>query len=175
MDAAGLDAGQLLDRGDGRAEGVPVERIAVQRLGVQQKLAAFGLGDRRRHRDLAAELVGYAGLAFADAFNLGRVQAIDLVAALAGILVSHAQREIEQRAEARRERVIAGDLAAEVADDAAEPDAQELEPAPCSFELMGMAIAADHDPASRFQPADVHGPSEVIERTPFEILGQSRC
>jgi hypothetical protein len=35
VDAAGLDAGQLLDLGDDRAEGVAVEGIAVQRLCMQ--------------------------------------------------------------------------------------------------------------------------------------------
>ena len=58
MDAAGLDAGQRLDPGDDRAEGMPVEGIAVQRLRMQHELAALGLGRRRRDRDLAAELVG---------------------------------------------------------------------------------------------------------------------
>ncbi len=72
-----------------------------------------------------------AGLAFADAFDLGRVQGIDFVAALAMILVADAQREIEQRAEARLERVVGGDLAADVADDAAQSGAQELELARC--------------------------------------------
>jgi hypothetical protein len=51
MDAAGLDAGQLLDPGDDRAEGVPVEGIAVQRLGMEHELAAFGPGDRGRDQD----------------------------------------------------------------------------------------------------------------------------
>jgi hypothetical protein len=35
VDVVGLDAGQLLDRGDDRAEGVAVERIAMQRLRMQ--------------------------------------------------------------------------------------------------------------------------------------------
>ena len=112
---------------------------------MQHELAAFGLGDRGRDGDLAAELIGCAGLAFADAFDLGRVQRIDFVAALAMILVADAQREIEQRAEARLERVVAGDLAADVADDAAQAGAQELERPTGSLELMGMSVAPDHD------------------------------
>jgi hypothetical protein len=42
---------------------VAVEGIAVQRLGVEHELTALGLGRRGRDRDLAAELVGGAGLA----------------------------------------------------------------------------------------------------------------
>src|SRR5262249_32404527 len=61
--------------------GVAVIGIAVQRLGVEHELAAPGLGDRRRHRDLAAELVGRPGLALADALDLGGVQRVDLMAA----------------------------------------------------------------------------------------------
>ena len=40
MDAAGLDPGQLLQFGDDRPQGVAVERVAMQRLGVQHELAA---------------------------------------------------------------------------------------------------------------------------------------
>ena len=46
MDAAGLYAGLLFRFGDDRPQRVAVERIAVQCLGVQHKLAAFGLGRR---------------------------------------------------------------------------------------------------------------------------------
>jgi len=42
---------------------------AVQRLGVQHKLAAFRLGGRGCHRHLAAELVRGSRFAFADAFD----------------------------------------------------------------------------------------------------------
>ena len=43
MDAADLDAGQRFQLGDDRPQGVAVEGIAMQRFGVQHKLAAFGL------------------------------------------------------------------------------------------------------------------------------------
>jgi len=62
MDTASLHAGELLHVGDHGAERVPVEGIAVQRLGVEHELSAL----RRRHgggdTDLAAELVRCAGL-----------------------------------------------------------------------------------------------------------------
>ena len=71
--------------------------------------------------DLAAELIGCAGLALADALHLGGVQGIDLRAALAVILDAHLQREIEQRVEAVLRDRVALDLAADIADDAAKP------------------------------------------------------
>jgi hypothetical protein len=54
---------------------------------------------------------------------------------LALLLVAHPNRE--QWAEAFFQSRIASDLAANIADDAAKPRAQELEPAPCPLELMG--------------------------------------
>src|SRR5258705_5139658 len=94
---------------------------------------------------VAAELVGGTGLSFADALHLGRVQRVDLRPALTLLLMAHTQRQIEQRAEAVFERCVALDLAADVADDAAEPGVQELKLPPGALELMGMRIAPDHD------------------------------
>jgi hypothetical protein len=151
MNTTGLDAGQSLQIGDDGTEGVAVPRvrppagprtgsgIAVQRLCMQHELAAPGRRGGRCDGDLAAELVGAAGLALTDAFDLGRVQRIDLGATLAVILQEHLAGEIEQRAETRLESIVAVDLAADVADDAAETGAQELELAPGALELMGVA------------------------------------
>jgi hypothetical protein len=70
VDAASLHAGELLHVGDHGAKRVPVEGIAMQGLGVEHELSAL----RRRHgggdTDLAAELVGRAGLTLADALDL---------------------------------------------------------------------------------------------------------
>src|SRR5262245_55469809 len=112
---------------------------------MQHKLPALGGGSRRCDRDFAAKLIGFAGLAFADAFDLGRVQRIDLRPALALLLMAHTQRQIEQRAKAVFERWVACDLTADVTDDAAKPCAQELELAPGALELVGMGVASDHD------------------------------
>ncbi len=89
VDAAHLDAGELLHLGDHGPERMAVVRIAVQGLGVEHELAALGLGDRGCHGDLAAEFVGRAGLALADTLDLGRVQAVELPAALALLLVAY--------------------------------------------------------------------------------------
>jgi hypothetical protein len=48
MDAAGFDLGQRRPVRQLRPQSVAVEKIAVQRLGVQHKLAALGLGGRGR-------------------------------------------------------------------------------------------------------------------------------
>ena len=127
VDAADRNTCELFEIGDDGTERMAVIRVAVQRLGVQHELPALGRGDRGGDRDLAAELVGRAGLAFADALHLGRVQRVDLRPALTLLLMANTQRQIEQRAEAVFERCIALDLAANVADDAAEPGAQEFE------------------------------------------------
>jgi hypothetical protein len=49
MDAAGFDPGELLQLSNDRSQGVAVERIAVQRLGVKHELTALGLCRRRRN------------------------------------------------------------------------------------------------------------------------------
>src|ERR1700719_3751067 len=145
MDAAHRNACEFFKIGDDRTERVAVVWIAMQRLGVQHELPPLGRGDRGEDRALAAELVGGASLAFADALHLGRMQRVDLRSALTLLLMATPQREIEQRTQAILERGIALDLAANVPDDAAEPGAQEFELPPGALELVGMRIAPHHD------------------------------
>jgi len=158
----------LFEIGDDGAERVAVIRVAVQRLGVQHELPALGHGDRGDNRDLAAELVGRPDLAFADALHLGGVQRVDFGSALK----ADPQRQIEQRAEAVFERGIGLDLAADVADDAAEPGAQEFELAASALELMGMAVAPHHDGGALGQAQIVWRsltPSRFARSTSFSI------
>src|SRR6202040_2385833 len=103
--AAHRNTCELFEIGDDGTERVAVIRVAVQRLGVQHELAALGRGDRGGNRDLAAELVASVGarrggagvgggggganralagelggrrsFAFANAFDLRRMQRID--------------------------------------------------------------------------------------------------
>ena len=63
--------------------------VARQRLHMGDELAAAGVMKRRRDRDLDAELVGPVRFALANAFDLGRVQRIDLLAPLVLALVAH--------------------------------------------------------------------------------------
>jgi hypothetical protein len=134
MDAADFNTSELFETGDRRAKRVAIEGISVQCLGVQHELAALGLCHWRDDRDLAAKLVSGAGLAPADALDLWRMQRIDFRPALALLLVAHPNREREEWAEAFFQCRIASDLAANIADDAAKPRAQELERAPCALE-----------------------------------------
>jgi hypothetical protein len=59
--------------------------------------------------------------------------------------MTNPQREIEQRAKAVLKCTIAVDLAANVPDDAAKPDAQEFKLSLGALELMRVGIAPDHD------------------------------
>src|ERR1700720_1923093 len=145
VDAAHRNTCEYFKIDDDGAKRVAVIGVAGQRLGVQHELPALGRGDRGDDRDLAAELVGRPRLAFADALHLGGVQRVDLGAALALLLMSDPQRQIEQRAKAVLERGIALDLAADVANDAAKTGSQEFELSPGALELMRMGIAPDPD------------------------------
>ena len=59
-------------------------------------------------------------LALADAFDLRRVQGIDLAAALAALLFQHAAGQEQRSSEGLLAAVVAGDVPLDVADDAAE-------------------------------------------------------
>ena len=124
---------------------VAVERVSVQRLGVQHELAALGLGRRGGDRYFAAELVWRPRFPFADALDLRSVQRINFGAALPVILEAYPMCQSEEVGEAHLECLVAVDLAADVADHPAEADAQELHGASRPLELVGMAVAADHD------------------------------
>src|SRR5215471_7225527 len=89
MDAARGDPGLPLQFGDYRAQRVAVERVAVQRFGVQHELAALGFGSWGGNRYLAPELIRRPGFAFANALHLGGVQRIDLRPALTMILKAY--------------------------------------------------------------------------------------
>ena len=74
VDAADSNACELFEISDGGTECVTVVRIAVQRLGMQHELSAFGRGGWRGNRHLAVKLVWRPCLAAADALHLGGVQ-----------------------------------------------------------------------------------------------------
>jgi hypothetical protein len=73
------------------------------------------------------------------------VQRIDFGTALPVILKTYPHRQREQVGKVSLERLVAGDLASDVADHAAQPNAQKLERAPGPLELVRMGVAPDHD------------------------------
>ena len=88
VDIGPLDCatGELLGGVDDAAERMSVVGTSRQRLGVEHKLAAGSAGICGDDRGLDAEFVGRAGFALADAFDLGRVEGIELPPALALLL-----------------------------------------------------------------------------------------
>src|SRR5579872_4598650 len=98
-----------------------VIRVARQRLHMGDELAAAGRRQGGGDRDLDPELVRPVCLALADAFHLRRVQRIDLWSALALRLLAHLSGQRQNASEHHLlEPAIPLDLAADVADDAAE-------------------------------------------------------
>lgn len=87
-----------------------VKRIARQRFRVQGELAAFRALQRRKQRDLDAELVRGTRLALADALDLVSVQAVDLAAALALPLLQNRRGLIERPFGDLLELLFAGNL-----------------------------------------------------------------
>jgi hypothetical protein len=79
-------------------------------------------------------------LAFADALHLMGVQAVNLAAALTLPLFENGGGLVERPAEDRRDVLVAGDLAGDVADGAAEIGPEPAQGLACPFELFGMGI-----------------------------------
>jgi len=94
------------------AERVSVVRIAGQRCGMGDELAAGGMPHGGGDAHLDAELVGPVWLALADALDLWRVQGIDLATALAALLFKHAPGEIQRSHERFPQNLIPGNVAA---------------------------------------------------------------
>jgi len=119
VDVGPLDgaAGERFGGIDDRSECVAVIGVARQRLGMEHELAASGAGIGGDDRGLDAELVGRAGLAFADAFDLGGVEGIELPAALALLLGADLLGARQRAFEGGLELGLVGDLAADIADE----------------------------------------------------------
>jgi hypothetical protein len=92
---------------------------------VEHELTASGAGIGGDDRFLDAELVGRAGLGFADAFDLWGMERIELPATLALLLEADLVGLRQRPLKGGLEICLAGDPAADVADDAAEPCAQQ--------------------------------------------------
>ena len=114
-----IRAGQRLDVGQHGFERVAVIGPSGQRLGVDGELAAFAAVQRGGDGGLDAELVRPVRLAFADAFDLRRVQGIDMPSAVARLLGQNTVGLVKLGGKLVLQEAVAGDLAGDVADGAA--------------------------------------------------------
>ena len=91
------------------------------------ELAAAAALERGGDGDLDAELIGFVGLALADALHLGRVQGIDLLARAGAGAARARGGPATATAERPRQLRVPGELAGDVADHRAQHGAQPLE------------------------------------------------
>ena len=85
------------------------------------------------------------GFSLANAFDLGRVQRIDLASALMLALLAHPPRQRQFVGEEGLKRLLAPDLAADVADDSAEIGADRPERPVGALELLDVGVALVSD------------------------------
>ena len=107
---------------------------------MQHELATRRAGVGGGNRDLDAEFVGRAGLAFADAFDLRGMEGIQLPAALALLLRTDLAGAGKRPLECPLQGRLASYLAADVADDAAKPRAQDAQLPAMAVELLGVNV-----------------------------------
>jgi hypothetical protein len=105
------------------------------------ELAAPGMMERRGDADLDAELIRAMRLALADAFDLGRVQRIDLRPPLVLALLAHPTRQHQRQAEDLLQRRVALDPAHDVARHPAKIGAQGPQRPVGALELFGVRVA----------------------------------
>src|SRR4029077_21075535 len=83
----------------------------------------------------------FVRLALAEAFHFRSVQAVDLGAALAALLLPYPPRQAQQPGEPGLQRGIAVDLAGNVADDAAQIGLELAQSPVGAVELAGMGVS----------------------------------
>ena len=81
------------------------------------------------------------GFSLANAFDLGRVQRIDLASALMLALLAHPPRPHQRMSEDALQLGLAPDLAHDVARDPAEIGAERLQRPVGALELLGVSVA----------------------------------
>ena len=185
--ASDLDAGDPLDLRDLPGERVAVEGIARQRMHAKNELAAPGSSIGHCDRGLHAKFVAGAGLALGDAFNLGRVQRVDLVLVL-GLLGAHLFGKFERLGEGLGDigAVLAQclDLATDIARQPPEPGSHLAQVAQCL--LVAFAVDQPGHLAARFpaepqerlaqlQPVFPREPADVLHRSQQQVrIGRMR-
>lgn len=136
-----LVADGFLDVGNDGRQRVAVTGIAGQSLRRQREVAALRALQRGGERDFDAEFVGPVRLALADAFDLRRMQAVDLATALALPLLQDRRGLVERPKEDGPQLLVIADLAANVANGAAEIDPERPQRFVGPPELLGVGVA----------------------------------
>jgi hypothetical protein len=106
-----LSPGHGLRLLDHLARRMAIIRIAGQRLGVEDELAAFAAVVGGGDGDLHAELIRLVGFALADAFGLRHVPGIELAAALIVVLSAGSQGLVQGLRNSLRQHLVTLDLA----------------------------------------------------------------
>ncbi len=125
---------------------------AGQGFDMSHKLTALRALDRCGDTDLDAKLIGLVGLAFANALDLWGMQRIDLLASLALALIADPIGQGELRRKGRIQSLVRTDLAADIADDAAQLGAQGSQRLVGALELFGMGVPLMFDQGQLAHP-----------------------
>src|SRR5262249_210379 len=142
--ALDLAAGEPLSGFDDGAQRMAVIRIAGQCPGVQHELATRRPGIGGDDGSLHTQLLRRVGLALPDALHLWSGERIQLPTALALLLRADLIGARERQGECRLEVRVAYDLAPDVANESAEPSAQNAQLSAVAVELFGMGITPRH-------------------------------
>src|ERR1700676_4790048 len=142
VDIGPLDrtAGECLGAVNDVPQGVTVVRVIGHRPGVQHEQAPGSAAVVGDDGGLYAELVRRGGLAFADALHLRGMERIKLPAALALLLRAYLCGPAKREGECLLQGWLSLDLAADVADDPAQPAVQDTQLPLMSPELFGMGV-----------------------------------
>ena len=169
-DAFERGAGELFDLGNHGLKRMAIVRPPRQGLGVDGELPALATVQRCRDGNLDAELIGFVGLALADAFHLGRVQGVNLGQEVALLLRHHPLAQPQRAPEHILQRRIAFGLALNVADGAAKESLEFPKLAARPLELLGVSIALVLDQGAL---AEAHITLTEIDPGPLRLFDQT--
>jgi hypothetical protein len=119
---------------------------------MEGELPAFRALQGGGNRDLYTKLVGHAGFSLPYALYLPGMQAVDFPAPLVLPLLQTPARQMQGLAADVQEIVLAGDLAGDVADGAAEIGPESAKRPSGALEVLGMSIALVPDQVELADP-----------------------
>src|SRR5262249_29798084 len=133
---------------------------------MDHELSALAALERGGDAHLDAELIGFVRLSLADAFDLWRVQAVDLWAALPTLLIAHPTGKVEHPGELSLEKVVVHDLAFDVADDTTKKGLELAQRPLGALELAGVGVTLMLD------ELDLADPRIGLTQHDTELLGK---